>query len=88
MNAGDEIGDLARSVSNMLEKLKQHNGFLENMPRTLRHEINNPLNTLSTSLQNLARNTQISTTASTWKVPSAVLIGSVPSFRIWLMRPT
>lgn len=54
VNAGDEIGDLARSVSNMLEKLKQHNGFLENMPRTLRHEINNPLNTLSTSLQNLA----------------------------------
>lgn len=54
MKAGDEIGDLARSVSNMLEKLKQHNGFLENMPRTLRHEINNPLNTLSTSLQNLA----------------------------------
>ena len=26
------------------------------MPRTLRHEINNPLNTLSTSLQNLALN--------------------------------
>ena len=33
VNAGDEIGDLARSVSNMLEKLKQHNGFLENMPQ-------------------------------------------------------
>ncbi len=54
MTAGDEIGDLARSVSNMLSKLHQHNRFLENMPRTLRHEINNPLNTLSTSLQNLA----------------------------------
>ncbi len=54
MNAGDEIGDLARSVSGMLAKLQQHNQFLENMPRTLRHEINNPLNTLSTSLQNLA----------------------------------
>jgi two-component system, OmpR family, sensor histidine kinase ChvG len=54
MNAGDEIGDLARSVSNMLSKLHQHNNFLETMPRTLRHEINNPLNTLSTSLQNLA----------------------------------
>ena len=53
MNAGDEIGNLARSVSNMLTKLHQHNSFLENMPRTLRHEINNPLNTLSTSLQNL-----------------------------------
>ena len=55
IRAGDEIGDLARSVSNMLEKLNQHNTFLESMPRTLRHEINNPLNTLSTSLQNLAQ---------------------------------
>ncbi|MEM6708133.1 MAG: ATP-binding protein [Pseudomonadota bacterium] len=54
MATGDEIGDLARSVSNMLSKLHQHNTFLENMPRTLRHEINNPLNTLSTSLDNLA----------------------------------
>ena len=54
VNCGDEIGDLARSFSNMLSKLHQHNHFLESMPRTLRHEINNPLNTLSTSLQNLA----------------------------------
>lgn len=54
MYAGDEIGDLARSVSNMLSRLHRHNTFLESMPRTLRHEINNPLNTLSTSLQNLA----------------------------------
>ena len=54
MYAGDEIGDLARSVSNVLSRLHRHNTFLENMPRTLRHEINNPLNTLSTSLQNLA----------------------------------
>ena len=54
IRSGDEIGDLARSFSNTLSKLHQHNHFLENMPRTLRHEINNPLNTLSTSLQNLA----------------------------------
>lgn len=54
MDAGDEIGDLARSVSGMLSKLHQHNTFLENMPRTLRHEINNPLNILSTSLDNMA----------------------------------
>ncbi|MBS01380.1 MAG: hypothetical protein CMQ24_01555 [Gammaproteobacteria bacterium] len=51
--SGDEIGDLARSISGMLTRLHQHNQFLENMPRTLRHEINNPLNALSTSLQNL-----------------------------------
>ena len=51
--SGDEIGDLARSFSGMLARLHQHTQFLENMPRTLRHEINNPLNALSTSLQNL-----------------------------------
>lgn len=55
MNAGDEIGDLARSVSNMLARLDQHNTFLQRMPRTLRHEINNPLNTVMTSLDQLAR---------------------------------
>ncbi len=52
-DSGDEIGDLARSISAMLARLHQHNQFLENMPLTLRHEINNPLNTLSTSLENL-----------------------------------
>ena len=57
IRSGDEIGDLARSVSGMLSKLHRHNQFLENMPRTLRHEINNPLNTLSTSLQNLENET-------------------------------
>lgn len=56
-NSGDEIGDLARSISNMIARLHQHNQFLENMPRTLRHEINNPLNALSTSLQNLEHET-------------------------------
>lgn len=53
-SAGDEIGDLSRSISTMLTRLHQHNTFLEKMPRTLRHEINNPLNVLSTSLESLA----------------------------------
>jgi len=52
--AGDEIGDLARSISNMLARLDQRNTFLKKMPRTLRHEINNPLNTLNTSLEHLS----------------------------------
>ena len=55
-NSGDEIGELARSIDSMLGRLTQHQTFLQRMPRTLRHEINNPLNTLSTSLENL-RNT-------------------------------
>ncbi|MCY3813206.1 MAG: ATP-binding protein [Gammaproteobacteria bacterium] len=55
MTSADEIGDLARSVSGMLGRLAQHNTFLQRMPRTLRHEINNPLNTLHTSLEHLAQ---------------------------------
>ena len=55
IDAGDEVGDLARSVSTMLNRLNQHNTFLRRMPRTLRHEINNPLNTLNTSLEHLAQ---------------------------------
>lgn len=55
MTSADEIGDLARSVSGMLGRLAQHNAFLQRMPRTLRHEINNPLNTLHTSLEHLAQ---------------------------------
>ena len=55
MASADEIGDLARSVSGMLGRLAEHNTFLQRMPRTLRHEINNPLNTLHTSLEQLAQ---------------------------------
>lgn len=51
--AGDEIGDLSRTVSGLLERLSRYTSFLERIPRTLRHELSNPLNTLSTSLQNL-----------------------------------
>ena len=53
INAGDEIGDLARAIDNMLSRLHEHNTFLQRMPKTLRHEINNPLNTLRTSLDSL-----------------------------------
>lgn len=53
-SAADEIGDLARSIASMLARLDQHNTFLKRMPRTLRHEINNPLNALNTSLDHLS----------------------------------
>ena len=59
MASADEIGDLARSVSGMLGRLGQHNTFLQRMPRTLRHEINNPLNTLHTSLEHLAQESAV-----------------------------
>jgi dedicated sortase system histidine kinase len=54
IRSGDEIGDLARSISAMLAKLHQYQGFIGTIPKTLRHEINNPLNTISTSLEHLS----------------------------------
>jgi len=45
---------LSRAVSGLLARLRRHTRFLESLPRTLRHEISNPLNTLTTALHNLA----------------------------------
>ena len=49
----DEIGDLARDIANVMQRLQQHQRFMAQIPRTLSHEIKNPLNTISTSLGNL-----------------------------------
>jgi two-component system sensor histidine kinase ChvG len=53
MRAGDEIGDLARSFSGVVARLHEHQEFMSTMPRTLRHEVNNPLNATMTSLENM-----------------------------------
>ena len=53
--ATDEIGDLARSVNGMLARLDRHHTFVYTLPRTLRHEMHNPLNTLTTSLEHLSQ---------------------------------
>lgn len=50
-NAKDEIGELSRSISAILSRMRRYTRFLEKMPRTLKHELNNPLNAISTSLQ-------------------------------------
>lgn len=52
-NHQDEIGDLSRSFSSLLDKLNSYTCFLETVPRMLRHEILNPVNTISMSLQSL-----------------------------------
>jgi len=53
-NAGDEVGELSRVFSTLLSQLKSYTGFLESVPRTLRHEILNPLNTISMTLQKMS----------------------------------
>lgn len=55
--AGDEVGDLARSLTGMLGRLTQYMRYLETMPDTLAHEMNNPLNVVGSSLENLERET-------------------------------
>lgn len=52
--SGDEIGDLSRSVSNMLERLSQYTNYLRGLPDTLAHEVSNPLNVVNSSLHNLS----------------------------------
>ena len=53
--SGDEIGDLSRSVSNMLGRLSQYTTYLKGLPDTLAHEVSNPLNVVNSSLHNLSR---------------------------------
>jgi len=52
-NAGDEIGDLSRSFSAMLDKLGQYNAYLESMAGRLSHELRTPIAVVRSSLENL-----------------------------------
>ncbi len=51
--AGDEVGDLSRSISSMLRRLSQYTRYLEAMPDTMAHELSNPLNVVNSSLENM-----------------------------------
>ncbi|GIT25126.1 MAG: hypothetical protein CM1200mP41_11700 [Gammaproteobacteria bacterium] len=48
--AGDELGNLTRSISSMLQNLGQYTRYLEKLPDTLAHEMNNPLNVVNSPL--------------------------------------
>ena len=51
--AGDEIGDLSRSFSAVLEKLSQHHVYLESLAGRLSHELRTPIAVVRSSLENL-----------------------------------
>ena len=51
----DEIGDLSRGFSNVLERLGQYNHYLENMASRLSHELRTPIAVVRSSLDNLAQ---------------------------------
>ncbi|RDH81781.1 MAG: proteobacterial dedicated sortase system histidine kinase [endosymbiont of Seepiophila jonesi] len=49
----DEIGDLGRSFSSVLERLQEYNRYLEAMASRLSHEFRTPLAMVKSSLENL-----------------------------------
>jgi len=51
--AGDEIGDLSRGFSTVLERLAQYNSYLETMAGRLSHELRTPIAVVRSSLENL-----------------------------------
>jgi len=55
-SAGDEIGDLGRSFSGVLDRLAEYNRYLEEMASRLAHEFRTPLTIVRTSLENLQGN--------------------------------
>ena len=53
--AGDEIGDLSRSFSNVLEQIGSYNAYLRSLAAKLSHEMRTPLTIVTSSLENLER---------------------------------
>ncbi len=51
--AGDEIGDLSRSFSSVLQQLGNYNDYLQSLASKLSHELRTPLTIVKSSLENL-----------------------------------
>jgi two-component system sensor histidine kinase ChvG len=51
--AGDEIGGLSRSFSNVLQQLGDYNAYLRTLASKLSHELRTPLTIVTSSLENL-----------------------------------
>ena len=51
--ASDEIGDLSRSIADMLGRLAEYNRYLETMASKLSHELRTPITVVRSSLENL-----------------------------------
>jgi dedicated sortase system histidine kinase len=49
----DEIGDLSRSISQMMAKQQQYNHYLENLSSRLSHELRTPIAVTLSSIENL-----------------------------------
>jgi two-component system, OmpR family, sensor histidine kinase ChvG len=52
--ARDEVGDLARAFTMLLERLREHTEYLRTLASKLSHELRTPLAVVQSSLENLA----------------------------------
>lgn len=57
----DEIGDLSRSLADMVARLGEYNRYLEKLPSRLSHELATPVAVVRSSLENLAMQPQDAT---------------------------
>ncbi|PKF63629.1 proteobacterial dedicated sortase system histidine kinase [Psychromonas sp. psych-6C06] len=53
-NSTDEIGDLSRSLTDMVKRLSEYHRYLEKLPARLSHELGTPVAVVRSSLENLA----------------------------------
>ncbi|WP_019613904.1 proteobacterial dedicated sortase system histidine kinase [Psychromonas ossibalaenae] len=53
--SGDEIGDLSRGLSDMVNRLGQYHHYLENLSSRLSHELRTPVAVVRSSLENLSQ---------------------------------
>ena len=56
--SADEIGDLSRSFSNIVERLTQYTDYLKNLTSRLSHELRTPVAVVRSSLGNLSLSAQ------------------------------
>ena len=53
-DSSDEIGDLSRSLSDMVGRLDEYHRYLDKLPSRLSHELGTPVAVVRSSLENLA----------------------------------
>lgn len=53
-SAADELGDLSRSLRELLERLREHQRYLQTLADKLAHELRTPVSMVQSSLDNLA----------------------------------
>jgi dedicated sortase system histidine kinase len=66
VRASDELGALARNYSTLLARLKEYTSYLQTLGTKLSHELRTPLTIVSSSLENLTSEAELSGNAASY----------------------